>query len=606
MNFTRKRTAGLLLMAALLIAGGLAWGLAAAFAESSPPPAGSGKVVLKLGVLADADSLNPWVGYAGIAYEVWSLNYDFLVNHDPEGNPVPGLAESWETSADGLTWTFKIRQGAKWHDGVPVTARDVAFTYNYILDKKVDTLSPYLKNLDRAVAVDDYTVEMQCSKPKANMLDVWIYIVPEHIWSKVDQPMDYKMTYPIIGSGPFQCVEWKKGSYARMVKVPGYWGGEPTLDEVYYQIYTNGDSMVQELKSGLIDGAYDIPPAQYGALTQTEGFTGTPLNMYYFEYVCINCYSEPTSLGHPALKDVKFRQALNWAIDKQRLVDIGLGGHGRPGISLMPPDEWPADRDPSFTPTADEAYGFDMAKANELLDAAGYTDSDGNGIREYKGTDIELRLWSRTESDSSQKEGKLIASWLKECGLKIDYSVVDEGTMNDKVWNYDADCSYAPDYDLLLWDWPGYLDAGDTLACFTTSQIEWWNDPCWSNAEFDELCDQQYGELDVPTRMDMLKRMQQLMYVESPYIVLTYPDMLQVNNTAKWEGWVPYQGRGLPWYNSLNMDTYLELKPVTGSESGSDGTSTTTWIIIGVVAGVLAIVVIVLLTRRGKGGAVEE
>ena len=272
----------------------------------------------------------------------------------------------------------------------------------------------------------------------------------------------------------------------------------------------------------------------------------------------------------------------------------------------MPPDEWPPNRDPSFTPSAEGAYSFDIAKANQLLDAAGYTDSDGDGIREYKGKDIKLRLWARSESPSSQREGRLITSWLKECGLTIDYSIVDEGTLNDKVWNYKTDGSYAPDYDMLLWDYPGYLDAGDTLACYATSQIGWWNDPCWSNAEYDKLCNQQYSEMDVQKRMDTLKRMQEILYVESPYIVLTYPDSLEVNNTAKWEGWVNYQGKGLPWYNSLNMDTYLKLKPVAGSESGSGGLSTTAWIIIGAVAALVVIVVIVLLFRRRKGSAVEE
>ena len=99
------------------------------------------------------------------------------------------------------------------------------------------------------------------------------------------------------------------------------------------------------------------------------------------------------------LKDVKFRQALNWAIDKDKLVEIGLSGYGRPGTTVMPPDEWPADFDAHYEPTAEEKFGFDIAKANQLLDEAGYTDSDGNGIREYKGKDIELRLWARTESD---------------------------------------------------------------------------------------------------------------------------------------------------------------------------------------------------------------
>jgi peptide/nickel transport system substrate-binding protein len=603
MNVIRKLSVYLLLAIALLAAG-LIWGLAASFAES-PPPASNGKVVLKLGLPADADSLNPWIGYFGLSYEVWSLNYDFLVNHDPQGNPAPGLAESWSTSPDGLTWTFKIRQGAKWHDGQPVTANDVAFTYNLIIEKEIDSFTPYVKNIEQAVAVDDSTVEIHCSAPKANMLDLWIYVVPEHIWSKIDDPVHYKMTYPIVGSGPFQCVEWKKGSYIKMVKVPGYWGGEPTVDEVYYEIYTNADTMVMDVKSGIIDGACDVPPAQYVSLSKTEGFTGTGLNMYLFEYLGINCYSEPTSLGHPVLRDVKFRQALDWAVDKQKLVDLGLAGYGRPGTTICPPDEWPPGRDPHYEPTAEEAYGFDIAKANQLLDAAGYTDADGNGVREYKGKDIELRLWSRNESQSSQKEGKLISAWFEECGLKIDYSVVDEGVFNDAVWNYKSDV-YAPDYDMLLWDWPGYIDAGDTLSSLTTSQIEWWNDCCWSNAEFDELSDQQYGEMNVQTRMDTLKRMQQIVYVESPYIVLTYPDTLEVNNTARWEGWVLYQGKGLPWMNSLNMDTYLKLKPVAGVESESGGTSSITWIIIGVVAALLAIVVIVLLSRRRKGIAVEE
>ena len=580
----------------------MAWGLAAAFADSPSPAADAGKVILRLGGNVDSDSLNPFVGYTGLCYEVWSLNYDFLINHDPEGNPEPGLAESWTTSEDGLTWTFKIRQGVMWHDGQPLTAKDVAFTYNYIIEKKADNLTPYVKNIDSVEATDDTTAVFHCSAPKANMLDAWIYIVPEHIWSKIDKPMSYKMEYPIIGSGPFQTVEWKRDNFTRMVKIPGYWDGEPAIDEVFFQIYTNTDAMVQEFKAGVIDGAIDIPPAQYAALSKTDGFTGSKGNVFEFEYLNFNCYESPNSLGHPVLKDVKFRQALNWAVDKNQLVSIGLSGYGRPGISLMPPDEWPADRDPSFQPSAEEAYGFDIAKANQLLDEAGYKDSDGNGIREYKGKDIKLRLWGWSQSDSSQKEAKLIAGWFEQCGLTIDLSMVDDGVLNDSIYNYDANtCVYAPDFDIYLWEWWGYIDAGDTLASFQTSQIEWWNDPCWSNADFDKLTKEQYGEMDVPTRMQMLKDMQELMYVESPYIVLTYPDFLMVNNTAKWEGWTSLMG--LPWYTSLNMDSYLKLTP-KAAESDSGGSSTT-WIIIGVVAVVVVIIVIVVVSRRGKSQAEE-
>ena len=154
------------------------------------------------------------------------------------------------------------------------------------------------------------------------------------------------------------------------------------------------------------------------------------------------------------LKDVDFRQALNWAIDRDKLVEIGLTGYGRPGTTWMPPDEWPADFDAHYEPTAEEKFGFDIAKANQLLDEAGYTDSDGNGIREYKGKDIELRLASRNESDASQKEGKLMAGWFGECGLKIDYQVMDDGALSDDLYHYDAvSCAYAPDFDMYIWDY---------------------------------------------------------------------------------------------------------------------------------------------------------
>jgi len=391
-----------------------------------------------------------------------------------------------------------------------------------------------------------------------------------------------------------------------MVRVPGYWDGEPAIDEILFQVYTNTDTMAQELKAGTIDGAYDIPPAQYKQLSAMDGFEGSAMNLFTFEYLCFNCYTEPTSQGNPVLKDMRFRQALNWAVDKNKLVEVGLSGYGRPGTTLMPPDEWPADDDPHYEPTAEEAYGFDIAKANQLLDEAGFKDTDGNGIREYKGKDIELRLWARTESQASQKEGKLIAGWFKQCGLKIDFQIVDDGTLNDAIYAYDADCYYAPDYDMYLWDWWGYIDAGDTLASFTTKQIEWWNDCCWSNAEFDKLSDEQYGEMDQQKRLDMLKREQQLLYIESPYIVLTYPDSFEVNNTAKWEGWVPFMGKGLPWYSSLNMDSYLKLKPKADAGESTDGGSNTTLIVIIVIVAIVVVALIVWLVMRGRSRTVEE
>ena len=607
MRRTRKGLATVVLAVAVLLAAGLVWGLATSFAGSASPAAGGKKVVLRVGLLEEPDSLNPFVGYGTMGYEAWCLNYDFVVGYGAEdGSAVPGIAESWSVSPDGKTWTFKIRQGAMWSDGVPVTAKDVAFSYNYIVKKNLAAYSSYTKLIKEAVAIDDSTCEVRCSKPKANMERLYIYCFPEHIWSKIAKPEKYKVTYPFVGSGPFLIDEWKHGSYVRMVKNPDYWGTAPTVDEILYEFYTNADTMTQDLKSGNIDAAYGVPPAQYDQVAKLDGFQGFRGNLYTWDYVCFNCYDQPSSLGHPVLRDVKFRQALNWAVDKERLVAIGWNGFARPATSIMPPGEWPAGFDAHYEPTAGEAYGFDIAKANQLLDEAGYTDSNGDGIREYKGKNIKLRLMSRTQSAESQSEGKLIAGWFKQCGLDIKYSVIEDGALSDALYNYDKSGAYAPDYDVYLWSYAGYADPGDTLASFTTSQIEWWNDPCWSNAEYDSLVKEQFSQMDKATRLDTIHRLQQIFYDQSPQIAMTYPDSLEIANTSRWEGWVPYLG-GLAFLNAFNMDTYVNLKPrTTAASTGGSSSSATTWVIVGVVAVVVVIVPVAVLMRRRRGAALEE
>ena len=607
MRSIRTRLPMLVATTICVVAAGLAWGLAASSATSPSPSAGDGKVVLKIGLVEEPDNLNPFIGYSTMAFEAWCLNYDFVVGYGADdGSPVPDIAESWTVSPDGKTWTFKIRQGVTWSDGVPLTAKDVAFSYNYIVKKNLSAYSSYTKLIDEAVAVDDYTCEVRCSKPKANMERLYIYVVPEHIWSKIAKPEKHKVTYPFVGSGPFLIQEWKRGSFIRLTRNPSYWGTAPTVDEILFEFYTNADTMTQDLKSGNIDAAYGIPPAQYDQVAKQSGLQGFEGNLYTWDYICFNCYDQPSSLGHPVLRDVKFRQALNWAVDKEKLVAIGWNGHARPATTIMPPGEWPDDFDAHYEPTAEEAYGFDVAKANQLLDEAGYTDADGDGIREYKGKDIKLRLMARTQSAESQSQGKLIAGWFKQCGLDIKYTVIEDGALSDLLYNYNKAGDYAPDYDIYLWSYAGYADPGDTLASFTTSQIEWWNDPCWSNAEYDKLCEAQFSQMDKPTRLDTIHRLQQIFYVESPQIAMTYYDSLEAANTSRWEGWTPFLG-GLTFLNAFNMDTYLNLKPkAAGTSAGGGSSSTTTWIILGVVAALVVVVVVIVLARRGRPSAFEE
>ena len=248
------------------------WPCRSRSASSSASPAAGQGATFRVGWLLEPDNLNPFIGLLGQDYEIWHLNYDFLVGFDAKDlSPKPELAESWTVSADGKTWTFKIRQGVKWQDGQPLTAKDVAFTYNYIVKNDLQTLAIYTGGITGAVATDDYTVDITTDKPKSNMLAMVVPIIPEHIWSKVSgkaATTTYQNEPPIIGSGPFQTVEWSQGKYIRMVANKDYWGGKPKVDELFFENYKSADTMTADLKQGAIDAAVELPQAQYPSVRQ--------------------------------------------------------------------------------------------------------------------------------------------------------------------------------------------------------------------------------------------------------------------------------------------------------------------------------------------------
>jgi peptide/nickel transport system substrate-binding protein len=321
--------------------------------------------------------------------------------------------------------------------------------------------------------------------------------------------------------------------------------------------------------------------------------------------LCFNCYDNPNSLANPVLRDVKFRQAISWAVDKQKIVDTALGGYAQVGQSILCPST-----DGAWTPSAAETFGFDLERAKQMLEAAGYTDADGDGVREDKqGKPIELVLWTRTENPAQQRAGKLIAGWFGSIGLKIELTVTNDGVILDGLYNFtDNGKTYAPDFDMYIWGWGGAVDPDFMVQDFLTSEIGNFNDCSWSNAEYDALYGEQVSEMDWPKREEMVTRMQQIFYQEAPYVVLYYPRMLMAYNTDKWEGWVPYPGdNGMVVNTNMNMDTYIELRPkVATITSTSPGSSNTTLIVGAVIAALAVIAIIVLLVRRSRGRAVEE
>jgi len=602
----RLRALAALLTAALLIAvcAGLACGPAGA-SSTLQPSASAAPLTAHFGTTADADDLNPFLGWSGTSYEVFHLNYDFLVGYGTDLSPRPELATSWEVTPDGKTWTFHLRRGVLWQDGEPFTADDVAFTFNYIIDNDLTAFAGYTHDIERAVVVDTSTVELRCARPKANMLRLWVPILPEHIWSSVPggrAGTDYVVKPPIIGTGPFQTVEAEKGRYIKLVKNPRYWvSGRPYIDELVLEIYQNADTMAQDLRTGVLDYAQGIPAAQLQALDAVPGLTANAADLRYFDDIAINCYDSPHSQGHPALRDPAFRRALAWAVDKQRIVALSYGGYALPGKSLITPGV------PGYfwTPSSEQEIGFDLAEAARRLDEAGYPLVGGARL-DKEGEPITLRLWARSDDAPSQTTAKLVAGWLTSLGLRIDLQTLDPGAISDALYSY-RDGEYAPDYDLYTWGWGEYVDPDFILNVFTSAQIGGWNDGCWSNAEYDRLYRQQARTIDPADRKPLVDRMAQIFYEEVPLIVTDYEQQLEAYNIARWEGWTQAPQRTGPVaFVNDNIDTYVNLRPRPAPKP-QEGEGVGAGAYVGVAVAVLAAAVVtVLLMRRSRGRALEE
>ena len=174
------------------------------------------------------------------------------------------------------------------------------------------------------------------------------------------------------------------------------------------------------------------------------------------------------------------------------------------------------------------------------------------------------------------------------------------------IWNFDG-ATYKPDFDLYINSWLGYMDPGQTLLANTTQQIGATNEPCWSNSEYDKLGQQQASQLDPLPRQQTIWRMQQIMYEQTPWIVLAYPDFFQAYNTSRWTGWTRVMdGNGPAFFTAGNVDTYVNLKPAAATDAAASGGSSTAWIIVAVAAvAVIALGAFLVLRRRG-GREIDE
>ncbi len=537
-------------------------------------------VVFALGTTQDVDSLNVTVGALLIDYEVWNLEYATLTDKAAKDFAVtPGLAESWTKSADGLTWTYKMKAGLKWSDGQPLTADDVAYTINRSRDEEWVNHSSTTTNLDaKAAGPTTVVITTKVPDPKLPVMDA--YIVPKHIYEKIDADglADYDALHD-PSSGPFMIKDFKKGEFVRMVRNPNWTGKKPAMDEVVFRIFASDEAQFQALKTGEVDAIDEVPVKVFPTLKGSETIEPIAGNQGGFEELAMNSGCGKLGNGNPALKDVKVRQALNYAVDRKLILQKVYNGYGTPGVGL------PTSANPMWDLQLPESeqYPFDPAKAKAVLAEAGWKDTNGNGTVDKDGKELKLRLFN-LPNDYGPPMAQFISGWLKDIGIATDIKEYDSTLLTPIIGK--------GEYDLFIWGWVPYVDPDPQLSDFTSDQVTTdpesplGNDANWCNKQYDALYQQQKVELDPAKRHQIIQQMLKVFYQDAPYAVLLKYDDLQAIRKDRWTNYARQPAETGPLFETNTSPVYVELQRVAGS-SGGGGSSTGT--IIGIAVGAVAV-----------------
>ena len=564
-------------------------------------PQESDRLVLTVGLNQDLDSPNVTVGVLVSSYELWNLQYATLTDKAAEDfETIPGLAESWEGSEDGLTWTYTLRPDLKWSDGEPLTSEDIAYTINRSRREEWLNHSATVANIT-AEAPDPQTVVLRSKVPDPKLPTMDVYIVPKHVYEKVSA--DELSKYPArdgVGSGPFTLTEWKKGQFWRMEANPNYWAGKPTVDEVVFRIFRNPAGMVAALRGGEIDAAHNVPSQAFKQLESVEGIEVVEGHQGGFDELGMNA-GDAFGKPHPALMDVRVRQAIAHAIDKQTIVDRVLSGLGTPATTMSP------SANPEWIPelSEEEDFEFDLEKANSILEEEGYRDSDGDGVREMPdgSRPLNFRYALRTESEVAQPIAEFVRGWLREIGIATRVETYDDGQLTDVIGR--------GAYDLFVWGWVPFVDPDPMLSYMTCDWVStdpedptnYYNDASWCNEEYDRLYEDQKVELDPERRREIVHEMLKIFYREAGYVVLYFSPDLQAYRTDRFEGWTRQPADIGPVLFSNSSPSYVQLEPVTAASDGTEaaGGAASAADEGGLSGGAIAAIVVAAVAAAGLG-----
>lgn len=498
----------------LLLVLGLVGALAVGCTPKEPTPPVNQKQLqgeIVYGMVGDPVIFNPILSTDTPSGNINDRVYQGIVRSNDKLEMVNNLAESIDYSEDGLTWTVKIREGVKWHDGEPFSAEDVVFTYQTIMHPDYTGVRKSNFNSVESVEVtSEFEFKMNLKRPDASLLTkLNIGIIPKHIFGEIEvaKLREHPANMEPIGTGPYKWGEWAKGQYITLVANEDYWGEGPWIEQVRFQFFQDNQVVLSAFEAGEIDYLGSIPPDDVDrvkqALESGYNFYEFPANGYtYFGLM----------QTHPILGDRNVRQALAYGLDRQQIVDTIYNGRATVLNTNMPPISW------AFKDGLND-YAYNKEKAIELLEASGWTKVGADGIRVKDGERLSFSLV--TSSGNTQYEAVLIVTeqqW-KEIGVEVDVQYYEWSVLVEKYLDVGEFEAYMLAWSLGL-DPDCYLFWHSSAAYDEQGILQGFNDVVYKNERMDELLELGRETMDQDARKEIYGEVQTMLNEDLPNLFM--------------------------------------------------------------------------------------
>lgn len=495
---------GILVSIGLLITacGKAPGGNATDFDQSYPPSSGGTLIDATAG---EPSGLIPMIAGEAAASAVASNIFNSLLKYDKNLELQGELAQSWSVSPDQKTITFKLKPGLKWADGKPLTSADVLFTWKLVTDD--NTRTPYgsdYKLVIRAETPDAATFRVSYANPYAPALDSWagLQILPEHLLKGQDINTT-SFRFKPVGSHYYKLEEWKPGERISLVRNPNSTQGPPRIDRLVSRFIPDPAAQFLELLADNID-SMTLNPIQYSRIVPSREDLQKKLALYKelgnnYTYLGFN-------LKHKPFDDIRVRQAINYAIDKQELIDGVLLGMGEPVSSpYKPGTRW---TNPDLSP-----YPYDPNKAIALMKAAGYTGRDKEGYLLRDGKRLSFDILTN-QNKQREMSAVLVQRRLKEIGIDANIRVMEWASFIGRFIK-------TGDFDVVLLGWGLSLDPDQYSIWHSSQQAPGqFNFIGYNNPRVDKLLEQGRLELNPDKRMKIYHEFASILLADSPIVYL--------------------------------------------------------------------------------------